>query len=126
MSLLTLAMERYNRMELTEAPDYYGGCRTHWTVGAEVMVAVTLKKSTPTRRAEAEKTADTYILTTRRADVLKPGEIIRRASDKTLYQVISNEKHNNTPPSAALDMRQVTAREIDALPDDSGGDDNDF
>ena len=117
MSLLTESMEQCILIDKTTQADGYGGIKTTWVDGAEFLAAIVLDSSIEARRAEKEGVTSLYTITTRRAVNLPFGQILRRSSDQKLFRVTSDGSDKKTPLSAGLDMRQVTAEHITALPD---------
>ena len=116
MSLLSEAMENCHYMDKSTAPDGYGGVATSWTDGASFDAAIVLDTSMEARRAQAEGVKSLYTITTQKNITLLFGEIIQRASDGKYFRITSDGTDKRTPQSAGLNMRQVTAEEIKALP----------
>lgn len=116
MSLLSEAMEECRYMDRTTVNDGYGGVMTVWQEGADLSVAIVLDTSMEARRAEAEGVKSLYTLTTSRGVTLMHGNVVQRKSDGKYFRVTSDGTDKKTPASAGLDMRQVSAEELDALP----------
>ena len=116
MSLLSDAMEQCTYIDRTTAPDGYGGVRTVWREGAPFTAAIVFDTSMQARIAEKEGVRNLYTVTTQRNIVLMYGDIFTRLSDGKIFKVTSDGTDKETPISAALDMRVVTAQELDALP----------
>ena len=68
------------------------------------------------RIAEKQGVTALYTITTRKNINLQYHEIIKRVRDGKLFRITSDGDDNATPGSAGLNMRQVSAEEIDALP----------
>ena len=116
MSLLDESMETCYLMDRTTTEDGYGGYTTTWKEGAEIPVAIVLDSSMQARIAEKQGVTELYTLTTRKNVTLRYYDIIKRKRDGKLFRITSDGDDKKTPGSAGLDMRQVTAGEIDALP----------
>lgn len=106
MSLLARNMQPCTRLTETSVPDGEGGRKTEWQEGGAFDAALVLASSTKTDTAEKDVAADSYTVTTRKADALRFGDVFRDA-DGTTYKVVSDVKR--TPVGAGLDMVQVTA-----------------
>ena len=116
MSLLTEAMESCEMMDRITQADGYGGIKTVWSPGADFPAAITLDTSTEARRAEKEGVTNLYTITTTKSIILRHGDVIKRMSDLKLFRVTSDGTDKKTPHSATLNMRQVSAEWLDALP----------
>lgn len=111
MSLIDNAMEKSYIMDKTTQPDGYGGIKTTYTEGAEILVAYSFDTSTQARIAQQEGISNRYTLTTRKSVVLKFPDIIKRDRDGKIFKVTSDGSDNSTPNGAGLDLRQVEAEE---------------
>ena len=111
MSLLTDAMEPFVMLDKTSAPDGYGGITRTWTEGAAITAAAVLDTSMQARIAGVQGVTSVYTVTVPRAVSLEFHDVIRRLSDGKVFRVTSDGDDKKTPPSASLDMRQVTAEE---------------
>lgn len=109
MSLLSMNLQKCTHMVSTQAPDMEGGSHTTWKEGGAFDAALVLASSTQTETANQDTTADSYTVTTRRADALRFGDVFRRGENT--YKVVSDVKC--TPEGALLDMAQVTAERWD-------------
>ena len=116
MSLLTDAMEECVLLNKSTTNDEYGGFINTWVDGAKFSAAIVFDTSIEARVAEAQGVTSRYTVTTPRATTLQYHDIFRRTRDQKLFRVTSDGDDKFTPSSAALDMRQVTAEEITALP----------
>ena len=105
MSLLTRNMLPCTRLTEISVPDGEGGRKTEWQEGGAFDAALVLASSTQTEKAEQDTAADSYTVTTRRADALRFGDVFRCGGET--YKVVSDAKC--TPDGALLDMAQVTA-----------------
>ncbi len=105
MSLLSMNMQPCTRLEPRTEPDGEGGAKTTWEEGGVFDAALVLASSTQTETGEKDTAADSYTVTTRRADTLRFGDVFR--CDGKTYKVVSDVKR--TPNGALLDMAQVTA-----------------
>ena len=116
MSLLSESMEDFRYIDKVTVPDGYGGVITEWHNGATFSAAVVLDTSMEARRAEAEGVKSLYTIVTNKSITLMYGEVVQRISDSKYFKVTSDGTDKKTPNSAALNMRVVTAEELDALP----------
>lgn len=109
MSLLDSAMEPCVLLDKHTVSDGYGGYIITWSQGAEFNAAIVLDTSIEARLAAAQGVKDVYTITTRKAMSLAFGDAFQRLSDGQTFRVTSDGTDKKTPPSATLDMRQVTA-----------------
>lgn len=116
MSLLDESMTTCTLMDRTTVPDGYGGYTNVWKDGAEISVAIVLDNSIEARVADAQGVTALYTVTTRKNINLQYGQVFRRESDGKYFRVTSNGDDMKTPTSASLNMRQVSAEKLDALP----------
>ena len=116
MSLLAQAMEECTYIDKTTEPDDYGGVKTVWKEGAPFQAAIVFDTSLEARRAEKEGVKNLYTITTSRKINLMHGEIIKRVSDEKLFRITSDGTDKKSPLSSTLDMRVVSAEELEQLP----------
>lgn len=116
MSLLSDAMETCVILNKQTTSDGYGGYRFVWSDGAEFQAAITFDTSMTARVGEKQGVTSRYTVTTARAMNLQYNDYFRRTRDGKLFRVTSDGDDRFTPKSATLDMRQVEAEEITALP----------
>ena len=119
MSLLTESMTACQYMDKTTVPDGYGGVIPSWKNGAEFQAAIVLDTSIEARRAEQEGVKNLYTITTTKGVSLGFGDIVQRLEDGKYFRITSDGTDKKTPASAGLNMRQVTAEYLKALPDGS-------
>lgn len=93
--------------------DGIGGYKITYAEGAEFSAAITLDTSIQARVAEKQGVTALYTVTTSRALNLQYHDIFRRKSDNKVFRVTSDGDDKLTPPSATLDMRQVSAEEYE-------------
>ena len=93
--------------------DGIGGYKITYVEGAEFSAAITLDTSIQARVAEKQGVTALYTVTTSRALNLQYHDIFRRKSDSKVFRVTSDGDDKLTPPSATLDMRQVSAEEYE-------------
>lgn len=117
MSLLTNAMERCCYINKSMVDDGYGGVRPEWSEGASFQAAIVFNTSLEARRAEKEGVKNIYTITTPRSITLMFGDIFMRKSDGKLFKVTSDGTDKESPFSATLDMRVVSAEEMESLPE---------
>ncbi len=116
MSLLSDAMESCVILNKQTTTDDYGGFVNTWVDGASFDAAITFDTSIEARAAQAQGVHSLYTVTTPRNVVLQYHDVFRRTRDSKLFRVTSDGDDKFTPASTDLDMRQVTAEEITALP----------
>lgn len=112
MSLLDSAMETFVMMDRTTQPDGYGGFISVWSDGAEFQAAAVYDTSIEARVAAVQGVTSLYTITTSKAVELDYHDVIKRLSDGKIFRVTSDSKDKKTPPSASLNMRQVTAEQF--------------
>jgi len=113
MSLLDQAMETCVLMDKRTVPDGYGGYRTEYVAGTSFDAAIVFDTSIQARTAEKQGVTSLYTVTTPRALTLEYHDVFRRVRDGKVFRVTSDGDDKYTPASATLDMRQVTAEEIE-------------
>lgn len=116
MSLLSEAMEGCVLLNKQTSLDEYGGFINTWVDGVAFNAAIVFDTSIEARTAEAQGVHSLYTVTTPRNITLQYHDVFRRTRDSKLFRVTSDGDDKYTPKSATLDMRQVTAEEITALP----------
>ena len=116
MSLLSDAMEECVFMDKTTTLDGYGSVVPVWQEGATFSAAIVFDSSIEARRADKEGVTSLYTVTTSLDLTLEYHNIFKRVRDGKLFRVTSDGDDKFTPASATLDMRQVTAEELDSLP----------
>lgn len=116
MSLLENAMENCTYLVKTKVLDDYGGYINEWADGVEFQCAITFDNSIQARAADKQGVTSRYTVTTSRSMTLQFNDYFRRERDGKLFHVTSDGDDSFTPASASLDMRQVSAEEVSALP----------
>lgn len=111
MSLLSAAMENCIMLDKKTVPDGRGGFIPTWEEGAEFQAAITFDTSMEARIGEAQGVKSLYTVTTTKAINLQYHDVFRRDEDGKIFRVTSDGDDNKTPPSAGLNMRQVSAEE---------------
>lgn len=91
--------------------DGIGGYTAQYVEGVEFDAAITLDTSIQARTAEKQGVTALYTVTTSKAMNLQYHDIFKRKSDNKIFRVTSDGDDKQTPPSATLDMRQVSAEE---------------
>lgn len=116
MSLLEEAMTKCTLMDKRTTPDGYGGYISTWSEGAEFSAAIVLDTSIEAKVAESQGVTGIYTITTSKALNLQYHDVFKRQQDGKLFRVTSDGDDKRTPASASIDMRQVSAEELEALP----------
>jgi len=112
MSLLSDAMEACVMLHKITVDDEYGSETTQWVAGSSFQAAIVFDTSVQARVAQAQGVQNMYTITTPRIKTLEYHDVFRRESDGKIFRVTSDGDDKKTPPSAGLDMRQVTAEEF--------------
>lgn len=112
MSLLSEAMDECIMLNKQSVPDGYGGRIDRWVESDfHFDAAVVFDTSIEARSAQAQGVTSLYTVTTGRNVMLEYHEVFKRNRDGKIFRVTSDGDDKFTPPSASLDMRQVTAEE---------------
>ena len=111
MSLLSSAMTTCKILDKHTEADGYGGYRTTWSEGAEFEAAIVLDTSMQARIAEKQGVTAMYTITTTKALNLQYHDVFVRVEDGKIFRVTSDGDDKKTPPTAGLNMRQVSAEE---------------
>lgn len=112
MSLLSDAMETCVFYDKRMVDDGYGGYIATYLPGIEFQAAIVIDNSIDAQLAMSAESVGVYTITTRRMDInLQYHDVFKRKSDGKVFRVTSDGDDKKTPPSAGLDMRQVTAQE---------------
>jgi len=117
MSLLSEFMTSCVILNKQTQADGYGGYITTWIDGAEFDAAIVLDSSMQARIGEKQGVTALYTITTTKALNLQYHDVFRRVEDGKIFRVTSDGDDKKTPPSAAINMRQVSAEEWE-LPHD--------
>ena len=123
MSLLDDYMENCVMIDKTSVSDGRGGFDYAFVEGAEFQAAITLDNSIQAKIAEQQGVTGIYSVTTQKSINLQYHDIFRRSSDSKVFRVTSDGDDKKTPPSATLNMRQVSAEEYtlpSTVPDSYG------
>ena len=123
MSLLDDYMENCVMIDKTSVSDGRGGFDYAFVEGAEFQAAITLDNSIQAKIAEQQGVTGIYSVTTQKSINLQYHDIFRRSSDSKVFRVTSDGDDKKTPPSATLNMRQVSAEEYtlpSTMPDSYG------
>lgn len=109
--LVNETMELFCYVDPRRVPDGYGGTTTIWVDGAEFKAALAPNTSTPAQIAQAQGVHEVYRISTKKSVLLMRQNVIRRLRDGKIFRITSDGDENQTPESARLNMRQVTAEE---------------
>lgn len=109
--LVMKAMEKSYIMDKTTVPDGYGGVKTIWKEGAEVLIAYSFNSSTEARIAAQQGVRNRYTLFTKKSVVLQHPDVVKRYMDGKYFRITSDGNDNRTPDTAGLDLRAVEAEE---------------
>lgn len=111
MSLLSASFEPFTMLDKTTVPDGYGSFTPSWNEGAEFQATATFDSSVQARIGAVQGVTSLYTITTSRAVNLQYHDVCKRLSDGKVFRITSDGDDKKTPPTAGLDMRQVTAEE---------------
>lgn len=111
MSLLSEAYESVTMLDKSTIEDGLGGYESVYKDGAAFSAAIVLDSSMQARIAQKDGVTALYTVTTNKSITLKFHDIFRRESDGKIFRVTSDGDDKKTPPTATLDMRQVSAEE---------------
>lgn len=111
MSLLDEAFTPCVFINAAKRKDGVGGWITDYTDGEQFDAAIVLDSSTQAKIAEKMGVTALYTVTTGRELTLDYHDIFRRISDGKVFRVTSDGTDKKTPPTAGLNMRQVSAEE---------------
>lgn len=111
MSMLTDLFEPFVMIDRTTQPDGYGSFKPAYTEGATFFASADFDTSVEARVAAVQGVTNLYTILTTRSVILDYHDIIRRKSDGKVFRITSDGHDKKTPPSAALDLRLVTAEE---------------
>lgn len=91
--------------------DGEGGYVTTWTEGATFDAAIASNTSVEAKQAQAAGVKDTYTVFTDAGLVLMFNTVFKRLTDNKTFRVTSDGDDKQTPASATLRLRMVTAEE---------------
>lgn len=111
MSLLDEFKSPCALLEKRRVPDGEGGFVTTWIEGAKFVAAVAKNTSIEAVVAEKQGVTSIYTVVTEKKINLEYHDVFRRLYDGKIFRVTSDGDDSQTPESASLDMRQVTAEE---------------
>lgn len=111
MSLLDAFKKTFIKVEKTATADGYGGTKEAYVEGEEFQADAVLDTSIEARVAAVQGLTALYTITTGRDTCLKFHDIIMRKTDNKVFRITSDGEDKETPSTAGLDMRQVTAEE---------------
>ena len=110
-------------IDKTSVSDGRGGFDYAFVEGAEFQAAITLDNSIQAKIAEQQGVTGVYKVTTTKSINLQYHDIFKRVSDGKIFRATSDGDDKKTPPSAMLNMRQVSAEEYtlpSTMPDSYG------
>lgn len=95
--------------ETTE--DGEGGFFTTWRDGLSFDAVICLDSSGEAIKAENKGESNVYTVIVPKESALNYNEVFVRVSDGKTFKVVSNGNESETPKSASINMRKVTAEE---------------
>ena len=117
MSLLNDYMSTCTLIDKIRVPDGMGGYTVEWHDGAQIECAIRFDNSMQARVAEKQGVTSLYTIVTKKNINLQYHDVLRREEDGKIFRVTSDGDDNKTPPSASLNMREVSAEQW-VLPND--------
>lgn len=100
----------------TNVNDGYGGVQTSYTNGATFWAAFVFDDSSPARIAAKDGYIDRHTVYTDKTVELRPGDYFKRLGNGKIYEATSDGRDQETPVSASISMRAVSAKEVKELP----------
>lgn len=98
----------YNRQLID---DGRGGYSEQYTKGPTIIASAVKDDSLQARRADKEGVKNIYTIATKKALTLKKNDVVQRKRDDKIFQITADSTDMNTPASARLDIRVVSAQE---------------
>lgn len=117
MSLLNDYMSTCTLIDKIRVSDGMGGYTVKWQDGAQIECAIRFDNSMQARVAEKQGVTSLYTIVTKKNINLQYHDVLRREEDGKIFRVTSDGDDNKTPPSASLNMREVSAEQW-VLPDE--------
>lgn len=111
MSLLEQAYTSLTLIDKKSVSDGMGGILTTYVDGATFDGALTKNTSTEMEIAERQGVKAIYNIITKKNITLSYHDIVRRNTDGKIFRVTSDGLDDETPKSANLNARSVTAEE---------------
>lgn len=118
MSLFEEALEECVLIDKTTANvnDGYGGVKTIYTDGATFKAAFAFDDSSQARIAAQDGFIDRHTVYTHKDVEIRAGDYFKRLGNDKIYEATSDGKDMETPASAAIEMRVVSAKQVKELP----------
>lgn len=118
MSLFEEALEECVLIDkvTTNTNDGYGGVQTVYVNGATFQAAFAFDDSSPARIAAQNGYVDRHTVYTPKDVELREGDYFKRLKDDKIYEATSSAKDMETPSSAWMEMRAVSAKQVKELP----------
>ena len=111
MSLLSEHMEKVVRMDRKSVPDREGSFKNQWTEGSEFAAAISFDNSIEAKIAEKQGVTSRYSVIIDKGVELNYHDVFKRLCDGKIFRVTSDGDDNQTPKSAGLQIRMVSAEE---------------
>lgn len=109
MSLIDNMMEPCVLLTEKRITDPEGGFSSVWEDGPRFKAAIVQDSSMEARIAEQQGVTSVFTITTKRNNVLKYHDVIRRLKDGQTFRVTSDGGEKVSPNASTLDISQVTA-----------------
>ena len=111
MSLLQEAMTDCIMLDPKHVDDGYGGFIVTYEESVPFQCAIVKDTSMQARVAEKDGVSSLYTITTEKKITLLYHDVFKRLSDNKIFRVTGDSTDKETPKSAYLDMKQVSAEE---------------
>lgn len=111
MSLLLEAMTDCIMLDPKHIEDGYGGFIVTYEESVPFQCALVKDTSMQARVAEKDGVTSLYTVTTTKTINLQFHDVFKRLSDNKIFRVTGDSTDKQTPDSAYIDMKQVSAEE---------------
>lgn len=111
MSLLQEAMTDCIMLDPKHVEDGYGGFIITYEESVPFQAALVKDTSMQARIAEKDGVTSLYTVTTEKKITLQFYDVFKRLSDNKIFRITGDSTDKETPNSATLNMKQVSAEE---------------
>ena len=111
-----MALEDFYQTFIRQAwkpgPDGFGGEKWSWMDGETFQAGLIFDNSLKARAAEAQGVTSLYTLMTAPDVALAFQDVVRRASDRTLYRITGRPEDDMPPALAGVQFKRVSAERV--------------
>ena len=111
MSLFDDSLEDFIFFIRQPVLDDRGGYEEAFTPGPTITASAVKNDSLQARQAEKDGVKNIYTVATKKDLILKKNDVIQRKRDNKLFLITADATDMNTPPTARLNIRVVSAQE---------------